>query len=263
MTITNCSYAADLAPIAGFGVVHPAIACLERELASLRSTETRLRAALARAASLLLQKDELIRRQQVLSRESDHRMLNGLQMIVSVLSLQSRSTTNAETAAQLTAAAKRVATIDHVHRKLNCMQRTQTVEFKPFLEELCRDLSAIVSSKDGQDQHVVVEAVKIRLPSATGIPLGFIASELITNAAKHGSGRISVGLQPDPARGYALSVTHQGAALPDGFDPAKQDGLGMKIIACLVRQIDGDLLFDRGDMEQGVRYGTLREHGRR
>jgi two-component sensor histidine kinase len=250
----NLSYDTDAAPIATLGIVHRTKAGSERELARLKSTEIQLRAALARDESFLLQKDALIQRQQILSRESDHRMLNGLQMIVSVLSMQSRVTANAETATQLAAAANRVATIERVHRKLHCLDRMQTVEFKAFLEELGGDLSAVMSSKDGLDQRVVVEGVEIKLPSAVGIPLGFIASELITNAAKHGKGPISVDLKPSSAKGYALSVTNEGPALPDGFDPASQKGLGMKIVSALVNQIGGELLFDRGDAEQGVRF---------
>jgi two-component sensor histidine kinase len=47
---------------------------------------------------------------------------------------------------------------------------------------------------------------EIELPAATAIPLGFIANELITNAAKYGTGRIMVRLEPNPEKGYALSL---------------------------------------------------------
>ena len=49
--------------------------------------------------------------------------------------------------------------------------------------------------------------------------LGFIANELITNAAKYGKGRITVHLEQNPGKGYALSVSNDGPALPEGFDP--------------------------------------------
>jgi two-component sensor histidine kinase len=235
-------------------IVHRTTADSECVIARLKATETQLRAALARDESLLLQKEELIQRQRVLSRESDHRMLNGLQMIASVLSMQSRTTTNAETAAQLTAAANRVATIERVHRKLHRLDRMQTVAFKAFLEELCRDLSAIMPPKGGLDRHIVVEGVETRLPSALAIPLGFIANELITNAAKHGSGPISVRLKPNSANGYVLSVASGSPALPQGFDPASQTGLGMKIVLALVNQIGGGLRSDRGDTEHGAQF---------
>jgi len=83
------------------------VASYERELTRHRSTEARLRDALAREEALLRQKDELIQQKELMSKESDHRLLNGLQMIVSLLSLQSRATANAEVASQLAAAADR------------------------------------------------------------------------------------------------------------------------------------------------------------
>ncbi len=88
---------------------HRTVASYEREL-------IRLREALARDEALLRQKDELIQQREVLSKESDHRLLNDLQMIVSVLSLQSRASANAETASQLAIAANRIAMIGRVHQ---------------------------------------------------------------------------------------------------------------------------------------------------
>ncbi len=55
-----------------------------------------MRAALAREQVLLDQKDELIRHKDLMSRESDHRLMNGLQMVASLLSLQSREAPNAK-----------------------------------------------------------------------------------------------------------------------------------------------------------------------
>ena len=66
------------------------IASYERELIQYRSMEKRLRDALAESEALLRQKDELIHQQELLKKESDHRLLNDLQMTISLLSLQSR-----------------------------------------------------------------------------------------------------------------------------------------------------------------------------
>jgi two-component sensor histidine kinase len=174
------------------------VASYERELTRRRSTEIRLRDALAREEALLRQKDELIQQKELMSRESDHRLLNGLQMIVSLLSLQSRASANVEAASQLAAAANRVAMIERVHRRLHYLDGVQTVAFKQYLEGLCRDLSTMLSSEQHSEQIIVVEGLELKLPSVTGIPLGFIVSELITNAAKYGNGRISVRLEPNP-----------------------------------------------------------------
>ena len=104
---------------------------------------------------------------------------------------------------------------------------------------------------------IAVEAMDIKLPSTTGIPLGFIVSELITNAAKYGKGHIIVTLAPNPEKGYALSVSNDGLPLPEGFDPAACTGLGMKIIRSLVGQIRGELRVGPGDKNQGTRCTVL------
>ena len=78
---------------------------------------------------------------------------------------------------------------------------------------------------------------EIELPAATAIPLGFIANELIMNAAKYGTGRIMVRLEPNPEKGYALSVSNDGSGLPEGFDLADNKGLGMRLIQSLVGRI--------------------------
>ena len=102
------------------------VASYERELTRHRRTEIRLREALAREDVLLRQKDELIQKQVVLREESDHRLLNGLQMIASLLSLQARASTNGEVASGLAAAADRIATIGRIHRRLHSLDGVQT-----------------------------------------------------------------------------------------------------------------------------------------
>jgi two-component sensor histidine kinase len=232
------------------------VASYERELTILRGKEIRLREALAREKALLRQKDELIQQQQVLSEESDHRLLNGLQMIASLLSLQSRASTNAEVASQLAAAVDRIATIGRVHRRLHSLDGAQTFALKQYIDDLCRDFSMMLSS-ERPERVIVVEGIEIKLPAVTAIPLGFIANEMITNAAKYGKGRITVSLAPNPEKGYALSVSNDGPGLPEGTDPATRKGLGMRIIRSLVERIGGELRFGQGDQNQGTRFTVL------
>jgi two-component sensor histidine kinase len=106
-------------------------------------------------------------------------------------------------------------------------------------------------------QLIAVEADEITLPAATAIPLGFVVNELITNAAKYGKGRITVRLERNPGEGYALSVADDGPALPEGFDPAACQGLGMRIIRSFVERIGGELRIGRGDKNQGTRFTVL------
>ena len=177
-------------------------------------------------------------------------------MTISLLSLQSRGSTNAEAAAQLAVAANRVSMIARIHHRLNSYDGVQAIDFRKFLEDFGRDFSAMLSSDECPEQ-VLVEAIEVNLPAATAIPLGFIASELITNAAKYGKGRIDISLQRNPECGYALSVSNDGPALPEGFDPKAGKGLGMRIIRSFTNQIGGELRFGRGDDGLGARFTVL------
>ena len=228
----------------------------ECELAARKRTENRLRKALDRSRALLRQKGEVSQLERLLSRESDHRLFNGLQIIVAQLSLQSWASADAGLASQLAAAANRVAMIARIHRSLDRLDGVQAVAFKQYLEELCRDFSVILSVEEGAAQALVFEGVEITLPPVTAIPLGLIVSELITNAVKYGNGRIAVRLEPDPGNGYALSVSNDGPGLPEGFDPTASNGLGMSIILALVKQIDGELRIGRSDNNQGARFAV-------
>jgi two-component system, sensor histidine kinase PdtaS len=258
MAIEHLPYGADSPPNAIFeSPERRTVASYERELANHRYTEIRLREALAREQALLRQKDEVIQQQELLSRETDHRLLNDLQMIVSLLSLQGRASSNAEVASQLAAAADRIAMIGRIHRRLHYFDGVQTVAFKQYLEDLCRDFSMMLSSEDSPERVIVVEGIEIKLPTVTGIPLGFIVNELVTNAVKYGNGRITVRSEPNPGKGYALSVSSDGPALPEGFDPASCKGLGMRIVRSFVERIGGELRTGRGDNDQGTRFTVL------
>jgi two-component system, sensor histidine kinase PdtaS len=226
------------------------IASYERELERHRRREGWLREAVAREEALLRQKDELIQRLAILSKESDHRLLNGLQMIVSLLSIQSRESNNAEVASQLLIAANRVGALSRVHRHLHALEEMESVAFKPFLEKLCRDISGIASN-ERDERAIVVDGTEIRIPAATAIPLGFIASELITNAIKYAHGNIRVRLAITPEGACELSIVDEGPGLPAGFDPAASAGLGMKIVTSLVRQIGGELHVQPGPNDSG------------
>jgi two-component sensor histidine kinase len=254
MTIEQSRSGADPPGVIFDSLERRTVASYERELTEQKHAERLLRQALARDDALLRHQDKVIREQDLLSKESDHRLLNGLQMIVSLLSLQSRASTNAEAATQLAIAAGRVATIERVHRRLHCFDGVPAVAFKQYLEDFCRDLSAMLSSEDCAERAVVVEGVEVNLPTTTGIPLGFIVNELITNAAKYGKGRITVRLEANSARGYALSVSDEGPGLPEGFDPAAGKGLGLKLIRSLVAGIGGELRVGRGEQDQGTRF---------
>jgi two-component sensor histidine kinase len=230
-----------------------AIAMYDAEIERHKRTEKQLRKSLNRERLLLRQKNILIQQKETLSKESEHRFLNGLQIVTSLLTLQSRSTDNAEAAALLTVAANRVAAIGRVHRHLHALDHVETVDFKRYLESLCTDLSSMTSTQTSEN-NITLQGAELQLPSAVAIPMGFIASELITNAIKYAKGKITVTLQGTAANGYSLDVTDDGPGLPDGFNPAGTSGLGMKIIASLVQQIGGKLTIGKDENGKGARF---------
>jgi two-component system, sensor histidine kinase PdtaS len=207
--------------------------------------EAELAAALVRERELLRERSELSQRQNMLTQEFEHRLANSLQMIVSLLSLQSRAATSVEAAAQLTMAATRVAAVGRVHRRLHLLDHQRNVDFKQYLQGLCGDLSELLLPQRGR-RAVVVAGINVRLPAARGIPLGFIVSELITNSSKYGKGNITVRMEGS-ATAHSLSVADDGPGLPAKFSPASGKGLGMKIVQSLVKQIGGTLQFAPGD----------------
>lgn len=230
-----------------------AVARYEDEIIELRNTEARLRAEIVKDEELLRQKDALVSQQALQSSEAIHRLLNDLQIVVSLLSLQSRKAADAETASQLASAGSRVAAITRVHQRLQSLDCVQSLPLKQFLVDFCSDFSTLL----GTDRPIAVEGMEILLPRATAIPLSLIANELITNAVKYGSGVITVLLEPHSKKGYALSVSNDGPPLPDGSDLTVGKGQGMRIVRSFVDRIGGELCVDRRDANQGARFTVL------
>lgn len=210
-----------------------------------------LAAALVREQELVREKSALLLRQGILAQEFEHRLVNSLQVIASLLSLQGRAATNVEAAAQLTNAARRVAAFGRVHRRLHLLDHQKSVEFKQYLRHLCDDLADLLLPQ-GTGRTVIVAGTNVRLPAVLGIPLGLIVSELITNSSKYATGNITVRVEGS-ATAHLLSVSDGGPGLPVGYDPAGSRGLGMKIIRSLVKQVGGTLQFAPGDDGHGTR----------
>jgi|SRR6185437_15714730 len=228
----------------------------QKELERRNETESQLREALAREHMLLDKKVELIRQKDLLSREADHRLMNGLQMISSLLLRQSRETESSKTAEQLKIAADRVAAIGSVHQRLHALDQIGSVELKQYLEGLCHDLSAILPAEDVH-HDLAVEGISLQVPTSIGIPLGFLVSELVMNCAKYASGKIIVSLGLKPGKGYELSVSDEGPGFPEGFDPKKSKGSGMKVVSSLVNQIGGQAIFGPNISGRGARVTVL------
>jgi two-component sensor histidine kinase len=228
----------------------------ERELALHRSIEAALRQSLARDEELLHQRDRQIEQQTAVGEETVHRLLNGLQIVASLLSMQSRASANKDTASRLAEAAHRVAMVSRIHRRLHDLSVAGSIAFKPYLQEVSRDYAAMLSTAE-QPVRISVDAIDVDLAAKIAIPLTLVVNELITNAAKYGAGRISISLRQMADQRYALCVSNDGPALPKDFDPALSKGLGMRIVRTFVDQIDGEFQFGCADQNQGAKFSVL------
>ena len=210
-----------------------------------------LDAALAREARYLREKNELSERQVMLAQEFEHRLVNGMQLIVSLLSLQSRSAKTPEATDQLMIAARRVGSLARVHRRLHLLDHQDRVEFRAYLQNLCEDLSGLLFP-EGSGYAIGVEGANVEIPTTLAIPLGFIVNELVTNSAKYAEGHVTVRIGAASPTDRYLSVIDDGPGLPAGFDPTKGKGLGMKIVLSLVQQIGGELRILPGNSGRGT-----------
>jgi two-component sensor histidine kinase len=192
---------------------------------------------------LRLMADTLAER-DLLSREADHRIANGLQLIHGALSLQAATESGEAVRAAIREAARRVAALAGAHRHLHSAAAA-TPDAAAYLTALVRTLVPLGSAggADGADaagRPVVLTAAPeaaVAVPAGLLPRLGLVAAELVTNALKHGTGRVQVELCPAPAHrgGVLLAVSDEGPGFPPGFDPAARGrtSLGMRLVVAL------------------------------
>jgi two-component sensor histidine kinase len=201
-----------------------------------------LSAALTRMSGTIA---ELFKQKDLLLRELQHRVMNSLTLLSSLLEMQRRSTNSSVAKENLANARDRVIAMGTVYRQLYQTQTLEYVEFSEFLRTICSTSgSAYVGAKR---PSIEVKADSLELSSQHAIALGMLTHELITNALKHAfsegeSGSIKVTLKHKKRRDIELSIADRGRGLPTGFKiDSKSSSLGMKIVASTVRQLGGTL----------------------
>ena len=169
---------------------------------------------------------------ELMAKEIDHRVMNSLQFVSGLLTMQSRSPDLGEAAAHIQMAANRVAAVAQVHRHFVSNEANETSCIN-FVRRLCADLSSILDRPiDVQGDHAMVPTTWIQ-------PIGLLVNELVTNAAKHGAGRIEVSYVKNQ-HGHRITVCDEGEGLAADFDPsAATKSLGMRVVSSLAKQLDG------------------------
>ena len=197
-------------------------------------------------------------RQTLLLRELSHRVVNGFQIMASLLHWQRRAATDEGTRRALELAAERVHAMALVHRRLYRPESgIGTLDMADYLAGLCDDLrEAFVTG--ATCQTLVLDAEPgARVSTDRAVTVGLLVTELVMNACKYAHppdrpGRVEVRFARGADGTCRLTVGDDGVGLPADFDAAGARGLGMMVVRSQIRQLQGDLSIDR--TPPGVRF---------
>jgi two-component sensor histidine kinase len=194
----------------------------------------------------------------LLVREVHHRVKNNLQVIVSLLSLQSAYTKDPSALAAFEEMEGRVRAIAHIHETLYATPDLAQIEFAAYLTNLVHELLTVHAMVPGAIAlDLKVEEMVLHMEQA--IPLGLIANELIVNSIKHGMTggrgnlRVALAYRRDgdrPVSGEALDdgwgqleVFDEGPGLPANVDLSQAKSMGFRLLNLLIRQLHGRVEF--------------------
>lgn len=227
-----------------------------KDLASVVMDQLELRlsarSAIADLTVAVEQKDVAYRQAELMAKEIDHRVMNSLQLIASMLALQSAQLRGTPAALEISKAAGKIVAVAQVHQHMHLNESITTMDCADYLKRLCIGLSGML---DGDKAALInVDAVSISLPSEEIGRIGLIVNELVTNALKYGATSLNVQLSQTDDVQYCLSVTDNGAGLPANFTPEAMPGLGMKVIVSLVRNLNGVLSYASDEEMGGTRF---------
>jgi two-component sensor histidine kinase/CheY-like chemotaxis protein len=203
--------------------------------------------AVIRALLRLQRSEAQLRRtlseRELLLREVNHRVKNSLQLVLSMLSLQSAEFRESSAKELFAKAIARVTAIASIHERLYQDNDPLTLDMQAYLNGLCAELERAGIGDERQAQ-LKCDVESIRLPTENGVSLALIVNELVMNSLKHGRpvGRpavINVRLHRHDGDQARLTVADNGPGMEAKANPPT--GLGTRLISMLVRQLNGHL----------------------
>ncbi len=188
---------------------------------------------------------ESLQEKEVLLQEIHHRVKNNLQVISSLLDLQSQYVEDKDTREMFRESQNRVKSMSLVHEKLYQSQDYTKVNFTSYIGSLANDLLQAyrVSS---ENISLKLDIDEVCLSINTAIPCGLIINELISNALKYAfpknrKGTIKIALYSDEEKHLILSIKDNGVGFPSYWNLKKIETLGLQLVNVLVSQIEGIL----------------------
>ena len=197
------------------------------------------------------EKDELLQQKDVLLDEIEHRVVNSLSIIASIIMLKAKSVESEETRRHLRDAHQRVMSVAAVQRHLHASAGIGSIEMLPYLTTLC---GALTHSMIGDGGSISLKVLRGGVSTcANAESLGLIVTELVINSLKHAfneatkDGQITVAYDVS-GTDWKLSVADNGVGKPDGVFAQPKTGLGTGIVKALAKQLDSQVVTLSGPM---------------
>jgi two-component sensor histidine kinase len=210
----------------------------------------------------------LLKTEEIRKKEIHHRIKNNLQVISSLLSLQAEHFSDKKVKESFHDSQNRVISMSLIHEELYKTGETGSVEtfdFKAYIQKLANELFRSYMVGD-EGIHLKLDMESAFLGMDTGIPLGIIINELVSNSLKHAfprgrGGEIQIKLHRtgiSQSKGnnrypgscetseFLLTVSDNGIGLPEDIDFRHTSSLGLQLVNILVEQINGSIELKRG-----------------
>ncbi len=207
------------------------IQAVVRDITDRKLDEDRIKASLAE--------------KEVLLKEIHHRVKNNLQVISSLLKLQSRYIQDSRVSEMLKDSQNRVRSMALVHEQLYQSKDLSNIDFAEYIQNLAYNLF--------QAYEIHAEGVKLQANIApcamnidTAVPCGLIINELVTNSLKYAfkgktKGQIKINFTLDNNGLCVLTVSDSGIGFPQNLDHRNARTLGLRLVGSLVKQIRGKI----------------------
>lgn len=176
--------------------------------------------------------------QSALQRETDHRFKNVLQLISSVILLQSRRASDPAAQAALKSVLQRVSAVSVASRHIDRAAGAEQTDVTSLIREIATELA----SNAAPGVLVDLDLDPATAAARDGAPLALILNEALGNALAHAfpdgrPGRVRVALQRE-STGFVLAIADDGVGAPEGGPPK---GFGLTILQLMAQQVHGRL----------------------
>ncbi|GAB5474399.1 MAG: hypothetical protein Mars2KO_24980 [Maribacter sp.] len=198
----------------------------------------------------LVEKDSLLK-------EIHHRVKNNLQMVSSLLSLQTKNTRSKAAIEALEEGKSRVKAMALIHQKLYQHDDLSVIEMQGYIESLINSVQSVYK-KGGHNINITVDAEDVELDIDRAIPFGLILNELVSNSFKYAfpknedDGKIYIHLRKIANQDGFFEYTDNGVGLPEDTDQRTNASMGIRLMNRLVNQLQSKLNIDK--TSEGVRF---------